>query len=241
MPGAAPWGFGAALGGSPFSAAGQFPFPGPPWMQPWAYPGASAAAPPPFPGPWGFAATSGFPGTPVRATAVKASSGTQLGATSSKNGGRREGKGERRGRGSTSSASGRGRGGESAQPPSSEHRNSHSGAVSTAMPSSTTAPDTSVTVDGAAKTRTTPPENTTTVMLRNIPNRYTQSMLLSLLDEHGYDLCYDFVYLPMDFRNGVNLGYAFVNLLEHEAALRFMTTLQGFSKWFFDSAKVCEV
>jgi len=81
----------------------------------------------------------------------------------------------------------------------------------------------------------------TTVMLRNIPNRYTQSMLLQLLDEYKFQPVYDFVYLPMDFRNGVNLGYAFVNLLTHEDALRLMETFQGFSKWFFDSAKVCEV
>jgi len=81
----------------------------------------------------------------------------------------------------------------------------------------------------------------TTVMLRNIPNRYTQGMLLSLLDEHNFKSCYDFVYLPMDFRNGVNLGYAFVNLASNEESLRVMSQFQGFSRWYFDSAKVCEV
>lgn len=81
----------------------------------------------------------------------------------------------------------------------------------------------------------------TTVMLRNIPNRYTQSMLLEVLIEQGFRGLYDFVYLPMDFRNGVNLGYAFVNLMTHEDALHFMYVFQGFSKWFVDSVKVCEV
>lgn len=81
----------------------------------------------------------------------------------------------------------------------------------------------------------------TTVMLRNIPNRYTQSMLLEVLIEQGFRGLYDFVYLPMDFRNGVNLGYAFVNLLTNEDALHFMCVFQGFSKWFVDSVKVCEV
>eukprot|EP00927_Polykrikos_kofoidii_P023876 TRINITY_DN21838_c0_g1_i1.p1 TRINITY_DN21838_c0_g1~~TRINITY_DN21838_c0_g1_i1.p1 ORF type:complete len:463 (-),score=82.54 TRINITY_DN21838_c0_g1_i1:237-1625(-) len=80
-----------------------------------------------------------------------------------------------------------------------------------------------------------------TVMLRNIPNRYTQAMLLNLLDEQGFAQAYDFVYLPMDFRNGVNLGYAFVNLVTHKDAGGLMDTFHGFSKWFFDSAKVCEV
>jgi RNA recognition motif-containing protein len=81
----------------------------------------------------------------------------------------------------------------------------------------------------------------TTVMLRNIPNRYTQSMLLEVLIEQGFRGLYDFVYLPMDFRNGVNLGYAFVNLITNEDALNFMLVFQGFSKWFVDSVKVCEV
>eukprot|EP00928_Gymnodinium_smaydae_P061180 TRINITY_DN45331_c0_g1_i1.p1 TRINITY_DN45331_c0_g1~~TRINITY_DN45331_c0_g1_i1.p1 ORF type:complete len:429 (+),score=62.64 TRINITY_DN45331_c0_g1_i1:49-1287(+) len=84
------------------------------------------------------------------------------------------------------------------------------------------------------------PDTHTTVMLRNIPNRYTQSMLLSLLEEHSFANRYDFVYLPMDFRNGVNLGYAFVNLLTHEDAKRLMNRFQGFNSWFLDSAKVCE-
>jgi hypothetical protein len=86
----------------------------------------------------------------------------------------------------------------------------------------------------------TPPGEPTTVMLRNIPNRYTQSMLLTLLETHNYAGLYDFVYLPMDFRNGVNLGYAFVNLVRHPDALNFMTTFQGFSEWLVDSVKVCE-
>lgn len=80
----------------------------------------------------------------------------------------------------------------------------------------------------------------TTVMLRNIPNRYTQSMLLTLLESRHYDGLYDFVYLPMDFRNGVNLGYAFVNLVRHADALSFMQAFQGFSEWLVDSVKVCE-
>lgn len=81
----------------------------------------------------------------------------------------------------------------------------------------------------------------TTVMLRNIPNRYTQSHLVSLLDENGFRGAYDFVYLPMDFRNGVNLGYAFVNLQAHYDALQAISKFQGFQNWFYESTKVCEV
>mmetsp|Transcript_38517 Transcript_38517/g.101854 ORF Transcript_38517/g.101854 Transcript_38517/m.101854 type:complete len:420 (-) Transcript_38517:196-1455(-) len=87
----------------------------------------------------------------------------------------------------------------------------------------------------------TPPGEPTTVMLRNIPNRYNSGTLIGLLDEHGFRGLYDFVYLPMDFQNGVNLGYAFVNLPAHQDALRFKEVFHGFSDWRFDSAKVSEV
>jgi len=81
----------------------------------------------------------------------------------------------------------------------------------------------------------------TTIMLRNIPNRYTQVHLVNLLNENGLRSCFDFVYLPMDFRNGVNLGYAFVNLVTYNDALRAMNIFECFSTWFYESNKVCEV
>merc|ERR1719387_2044578 len=45
----------------------------------------------------------------------------------------------------------------------------------------------------------------TTVMMRNIPNRCTAISLLELLAEQGFQGLYDFVYLPIDFQNSVNL------------------------------------
>merc|ERR1719277_563528 len=46
----------------------------------------------------------------------------------------------------------------------------------------------------------------------------------------------------MDFKHGVNNGYAFVNLPVHAHALRLMDTFQGFSGWLpaLRSKKVCE-
>mmetsp|Transcript_38842 Transcript_38842/g.89700 ORF Transcript_38842/g.89700 Transcript_38842/m.89700 type:complete len:414 (-) Transcript_38842:483-1724(-) len=80
----------------------------------------------------------------------------------------------------------------------------------------------------------------TTVMLRNLPNRYTRKMFLRMLDLHGFRLDYDFLYLPIDFKHRVNLGYAFVNMASHESAVRLKETLDGFKDWAFDSQKVCE-
>jgi len=78
-------------------------------------------------------------------------------------------------------------------------------------------------------------------MLRHIPNRYTARQLVELLDSHGFKNSYDFVYLPIDFQNKVNLGYCFVNLTCHEVALRFQQGFDGFTSWRFDSCKASEV
>jgi hypothetical protein len=40
-------------------------------------------------------------------------------------------------------------------------------------------------------------DNYTTVMLRNIPNKYTQSTLLQAIDEKGFRGLYNFFYLPV--------------------------------------------
>eukprot|EP00427_Karlodinium_veneficum_P046605 CAMPEP_0169238794 /NCGR_PEP_ID=MMETSP1016-20121227/30545_1 /TAXON_ID=342587 /ORGANISM="Karlodinium micrum, Strain CCMP2283" /LENGTH=395 /DNA_ID=CAMNT_0009318639 /DNA_START=20 /DNA_END=1204 /DNA_ORIENTATION=- len=81
----------------------------------------------------------------------------------------------------------------------------------------------------------------TTVMMRNIPTHYTRSMLLELLDSNGFHGQYDFVYLPMDFRNGVNLAYAFVNMTSHRDALLLTRALHGYSEWLSEDCKGCDV
>lgn len=79
----------------------------------------------------------------------------------------------------------------------------------------------------------------TTIMLRNLPNNYTRTMLLDLLGTAGFAGEYDFLYLPMDFRTHAALGYAFVNLVGPAEAERFQQYFNGFSKWSLPSSKVC--
>ncbi|KAK7247851.1 RNA binding protein [Aureococcus anophagefferens] len=52
----------------------------------------------------------------------------------------------------------------------------------------------------------------TTLMVRNIPNKYTQKAVLEELDVK-FANTYDFFYLPIDFKNKCNVGYAFINLV----------------------------
>jgi hypothetical protein len=80
----------------------------------------------------------------------------------------------------------------------------------------------------------------TTIMIKNIPNKYDQTMLLKVLDTK-YKGMYDFFYLPIDFRNRCNLGYAFVNFVNSSDAADLYEEFH-LHKWSdFNSKKVCEV
>merc|ERR1712048_1476531 len=77
-------------------------------------------------------------------------------------------------------------------------------------------------------------------MLRNIPNDYTRDMLVQLLDEHGFQNLYNFVYLPIDFQSRKGVGYAFVNLVTPGDAVRCFAHFEGFSQWSVKSFKICQ-
>jgi hypothetical protein len=80
----------------------------------------------------------------------------------------------------------------------------------------------------------------TTVMIKNIPNKYTQQMLLMNIDKH-FANTYDFFYLPIDFKNKCNVGYAFVNFLDYLVIPAFYREMNG-NKWdIFKSEKICAI
>ncbi|KAL0443756.1 UNVERIFIED_CONTAM: protein MEI2-like 2 [Sesamum latifolium] len=60
----------------------------------------------------------------------------------------------------------------------------------------------------------------TTLMIKNIPNKYTSKMLLAAIDE-THKGTYDFLYLPIDFKNKCNVGYAFINMVAPSHIITF--------------------
>ncbi|KAG5188334.1 RNA recognition motif 2-domain-containing protein, partial [Tribonema minus] len=80
----------------------------------------------------------------------------------------------------------------------------------------------------------------TTIMIRNIPNKYTQAMLLQEIDAN-FRGGYDFFYLPIDFKNRCNVGYAFINFIDFRRIVSFTREFHG-QRWRnFNSEKVCAI
>jgi hypothetical protein len=82
----------------------------------------------------------------------------------------------------------------------------------------------------------------TSLMVRNIPNKYTQQMLLSEFSSHGHGPGkIDFFYLPIDFKNRCNRGYAFINFVDYRDIVPFHQQYFGKTWKVFNSEKVCDV
>ena len=79
----------------------------------------------------------------------------------------------------------------------------------------------------------------TTVMIRNIPIKYSDKMLLKELEE--FNGKFDCVYMPYDFENSGNKGYAFINFIHPLHILLFHDKFQN-KKWIYcESKKICEL
>merc|ERR1719436_552093 len=85
------------------------------------------------------------------------------------------------------------------------------------------------------------PEGYTTVMLRNIPVRYTAEELLADFMEDGFDGTFDFFYLPIDFHNKRNRGYGFVNFRSVELTRKFVGVFHGRRLTRYSTQKIIEV
>jgi hypothetical protein len=65
------------------------------------------------------------------------------------------------------------------------------------------------------------PGITTTLMIRNIPLRFTPVSFRELIDNEGFSGRYDYLYMPMDFRSHRSLGYCFMNFYDPDSAVEF--------------------
>lgn len=80
----------------------------------------------------------------------------------------------------------------------------------------------------------------TTVMIRHIPNKYSLRTLTEELN-HKFKNKYDIVYLPIDYTNNCNLGFAFINFIHPLYIVDFYDSFSG-KKWKrFLSTKRCEL
>ena len=79
----------------------------------------------------------------------------------------------------------------------------------------------------------------TTVMIRNIPIKYTDEKLIEALSE--FNGKYDCLYMPFDYEKNGNKGYAFINFINPLHILYFYEKFNR-KKWlYFESSKICEL
>lgn len=76
-------------------------------------------------------------------------------------------------------------------------------------------------------------------MIRNIPIRYNDEMLLKELEE--FEGKFDCLYLPFDFMQNGNRGYAFINFIHPFHILLFYDKFEGKPWNLFESKKICEL
>ena len=62
-----------------------------------------------------------------------------------------------------------------------------------------------------------------------------------MLDKEGFHGEYNFIYVPSDLRGPTSFGFAFVNLVSNEAAMRMLEQLQGFEGYVADGKEALEV
>ena len=80
----------------------------------------------------------------------------------------------------------------------------------------------------------------TTIMIKNIPNKFTRSLLLSTIDQN-FKGTYDLFILPTDGNRNKNFGYSFINFTSSYFIPYFYFMFNN-KKWSStNSKKICEI
>jgi hypothetical protein len=80
----------------------------------------------------------------------------------------------------------------------------------------------------------------TTVMIKNIPNKFNRDMLLNIIDKN-FKGAYDIFILPTDVNRYKNFGYSFINFTCSYYIPNFYYLFNG-KKWSnTNSQKMCEI
>ncbi|KAI0031216.1 RNA recognition motif 2-domain-containing protein [Vararia minispora EC-137] len=77
-------------------------------------------------------------------------------------------------------------------------------------------------------------------MIKNVPNKMTDRDLLAFI-ERVVSRRIDFFYLRMDFQNGCNVGYAFVNFITIDDLLAFARARLGVKWNMYSSEKILQM
>ena len=80
----------------------------------------------------------------------------------------------------------------------------------------------------------------TTIMIKNIPNKYTTEMIKSILS-YNFNYTYDILIIPSDANKIKNFGYGFINFINSYYIPYFYYMFNG-NKWSgTNSEKICEI
>ena len=83
-------------------------------------------------------------------------------------------------------------------------------------------------------------ERRTTLMIKNVPNKFTKDIFLSIFNKEFEDK-FDLFLLPTDIKEKKNYGYAFINFINPLDIIYFFYRFNG-KKWpNTNSVKICEI
>jgi RNA recognition motif-containing protein len=63
--------------------------------------------------------------------------------------------------------------------------------------------------------------------LQKLPKTINRVSMLKTLDANGFHALYDFLYLPLSYKDGKSLGFAFVNFTSHAHAMAAIKQLSS--------------